>query len=133
LLLLLCAGTASANTLSAPDTVHAGQTGAFTFTFSWTISPDSTVLAGAGWSQVTNVTGEFHGDCLCLPTCRYGPGKEFFFTVTGSLVDPMAPGSLENWVAFCGDPELRAVTTVMPYDPQPVFPTSWGRIKARYR
>jgi hypothetical protein len=130
----LTTSAAYANTLSAPDTVHADQSGDFVYRFTCTITPDSTLIAGVGWNIGTNVTGAMHGDCFCFPNCWIGPGEGLFFDVTGSLVEPTIPGTVDNWVAFClVDPDLHSVTTVMPYQPTLTLPVTWGLIKTRYR
>jgi hypothetical protein len=129
----LNAAGGSANTLSAPDTVYADESGDFSYRFTCIISPDSTVIAGIGWNNVSNVSGAWHGDCFCFPNCYVGPGEELHFDVEGSLVEPLIPGTVDNWVAFCGDSDVRAGTIVMPKGPLPALPATWGRIKALYR
>ena len=130
---LLGSGT-SANTLSAPDTVYADENGDFAYLFTCTVTPDSTTFAVLGWDGVANVSGGLHGDCFCFPNCRRGPGEDVTFGVTGSLVEPTAPGTVDSYVVFCdGDPELHVVTTVVPQNPAPALPASWGWLKACYR
>ena len=41
-------------------------------------------------------------------------------------------GRMINWITFCNDSTLSDTTFVMPYDPTPSVPATWGRIKALY-
>ena len=53
--------------------------------------------------------------------------------VEGVLVDDWRMGRMISWVTFCNDSTLSDTTFVMPYNPTPSVPATWGRIKALYR
>jgi hypothetical protein len=132
LLLALFPVTGLAHTLEAPDTVLAAEDGSFSYEVVYTIGPGSVLFGGSGWTGVQNVPGQMHGDCGCIPGCELEEGYVGGFFVTATLGNPGLQGSVDNWVAFCGDPDLGSTTIIMPAGPVPILPSTWGAIKALY-
>jgi hypothetical protein len=125
--------SAPAHTLEAPASIMAASDGSFSYPWRLTVGPDSALAAGSGYDAGDNVTGSWHGDCLCHPDfCWMKPGQTIEMTVVGVLNDPASPGTVWNWAAFCGEPDVVVETTVLPFDPSPARKTTWGRLKVLY-
>ena len=131
-ILLLSAGlrAAFAHTISAPAYVQANQAGEFQYQFTVTIGPDAEEVSFIGANARNNIrVGSSLYEYECLPL---GPGETVTLDVTGDLEDDWRMGRMVNWVTFCDDSTLSDTTFVLPYNPTPSVPVTWGHIKALY-
>jgi hypothetical protein len=120
-------------TLVAPEVIQAGPDGTFMYEWLYVVA-NPIKLNGYGADNIENTSVQFIADAFCEHTTE--PGYVFRSVVDGYLLDRTQPGRVSNWISICsgGSPgPTQRETLIQPYLPTGAKPSSWGKLKVRYR